>query len=91
MGERRHRYSHRVSERRRSGFPRLGHCGTWLIDELQLHNHNAHLHPGWSNTAEFQDTDERFGTVPLQSPRRGHENNQLPMAATFIFTAGQHY
>jgi hypothetical protein len=34
--ERRHRYSHRMSIRRRSGFPNFGHFDTWLIDQLQV-------------------------------------------------------
>ena len=36
MAERRHRYNQHVSERRRLGFPKLGHSDTWLIDSLQL-------------------------------------------------------
>ena len=43
---------------------------TWLIDELQLiveRNHNALLHPGWSNTFDLADTSESFGTVPIHS------------------------
>eukprot|EP00986_Skeletonema_menzelii_P017673 scaffold21014_cov74-Skeletonema_menzelii.AAC.1 len=30
-----HRHNHRVSEKRRHGFTRIGHFDTWLIDELQ--------------------------------------------------------
>ena len=33
LREHRHRYNHRISERRRLGFPRIGHYDTWLIDK----------------------------------------------------------
>ena len=36
MAEWRHRYNQHVSERRRLGFPRIGHSDTWLIDYLQI-------------------------------------------------------
>jgi hypothetical protein len=56
LAERRHRYNHKVLERRRTGFPRLGHYDTWLIDKLQLlveHNHNADYYPAWPNTGDY--------------------------------------
>ena len=71
MAERRHRYNQHVSERRRLGFPKLGHSDTWLIDSLQLlveHNHGVLLYPDWSNTSDYVTTEESFGTVPLQTP-----------------------
>jgi hypothetical protein len=64
-----HRYNHRISERRRASFPNIGHFDTWRVDALQLlveHNHNVLVYPNWSNTADFIDTEETFGTVPLQ-------------------------
>ena len=70
LGEHRHRYNMHVSERRRPGFPILGHCDTWKIDTLQIlvsENHGAQLYPEWSNSTDHLDTPERFGTVPLQS------------------------
>jgi hypothetical protein len=70
VGERRNRFTHRLSERRQTGFPKFGHYDTWLIDELQLlveRNHGVHLYPGWTNKADFCDTTERSGTVPLHS------------------------
>ena len=36
LAERRHRYNHNMSERRRHGFPKIGHYDTWLIDLLQV-------------------------------------------------------
>ena len=71
MREFRHRYNQGVSERRRPGFPRLGHFDTWLIEELQVlvqDNHHALLHPKWPNAADFAPTDEVLGTAPIQSP-----------------------
>ena len=68
LAERRHRYNHRVSERRRSGFPKIGHFGTWLLDKLQLlveKNHDVHFYPSWPNTGDYADTSEKFGTVPI--------------------------
>ena len=35
LREWRHRYNHRIAERRRLGFPKIGHYDTWLIDKLQ--------------------------------------------------------
>ncbi|KAL7535665.1 hypothetical protein ACHAXR_006652, partial [Thalassiosira sp. AJA248-18] len=48
LRERRHRHNHRVSERRRFGFPRIGHYDTWEIDELQVlvyKNHGCLIYP----------------------------------------------
>ena len=36
LREFRHRYNQRVSERRRPGFPKLGHYDTWLVDTNQV-------------------------------------------------------
>ena len=47
IAEFRHRYNHRASERRRLGFPRLGHYDTWLVDSIQLlveRNHGVLLY-----------------------------------------------
>ena len=70
MAERRHRYNHNVSARRRLGFPKIGHYDTWLIDSLQLlveRNHGVLLYPEWSNASDYVDTPESFGTVVLHS------------------------
>ena len=66
--ERRHRHNHRCAERRRFGFPKLGHYDTWLVDQLQnlvLKNHNHVLHPYWSNTSDCKETNESFDTVAI--------------------------
>ena len=66
----RHRFNHRISERRPLGYPWLGHYGTWLIDSLQSiveRNHGVLLFPEWSNASDFRTTPERFGTVALHS------------------------
>ena len=70
MAERRHRYNHKVSERRRLGFPILGHFDTWLIDSLQVlveHNHGIQLYQEWSNASDYKETGERFGTVRMHT------------------------
>jgi len=72
----RHRFNHRASERNRTKFPRIGHYNTWLIDELQrlvLQNHGVLMFPDWSNTSEFKDTAERFGTIPIHTKDLGDE------------------
>jgi hypothetical protein len=74
MAEWRHRFNQRISERRRLGFPKLGHYDTWLIDQYQLlvlANHNVLAYPGWTNASDFVDTPESFGTVPLHSAELG--------------------
>ena len=70
LAEWRHRFNHLVSERRRTGFPKFGHYDTWLIDKHQLlveQNHNVDFYPSWPNTADYADTSECFGTVPIHS------------------------
>ena len=70
----RHRFNHRASERNRTRFPRIGHYNTWFIDELQrlvLQNHGVLMFPDWSNTSEFKDTAERFGTIPIHTKDLG--------------------
>ena len=64
------------------------------MDELQLlveSNHNVNLYPGWSNTADFCTTTERFGTVPLHSPALGEAMSfiTLPPNVTSKFKADQ--
>jgi len=70
MTERWHRHNHRCSEKRRNGFPKVGHYDTWLIDSLQNLVHKKHsviLFPEWSNTSDFMQTNESFGTITLHS------------------------
>ena len=74
LAERRHRGNQNASERRRLGFPRLGHFDTWKVDALQLlveRNHGILLHPGWSNTNDYRPTSECFGTVRIHTPSLG--------------------
>jgi hypothetical protein len=64
------------------------------IDELQLlveRNWHVHLFPSWSNTADFSDTTERFGTVPLQSPALAAALATISLPAGVEFTADQQY
>jgi hypothetical protein len=59
-----------VSEKRRTGFPKLGTFDTWLVDIVQAlveKNHNILLWPGWSNTADFAETPEDFGVTAIHS------------------------
>ena len=80
LGERRHRHNQHSSERRRLGFPKIGHSDTWLIDELQLlveRNHGVLLYPDWSNTSDYQTTTESFGTVSLHSRALGEAIDKI--------------
>jgi hypothetical protein len=70
LAERRHRHDQRMSERYRSGFPRLGHYDSWKVDLLQIlvqKNHGRLLYPHWVNASDFRDTPESFNTVALHS------------------------
>ena len=90
--EYRHRYNHRMSERRRMGFPRIGHYDTWLFDAIQIlvdHNHNVLLFPFWCNSHDRLDTAESFGTVPLQSDELTMKVNHLSISPKL--TREQHY
>ena len=86
LAERRHRYNHNVSERRRLGFPKIGHYDTWRIDSLQTlveHNHSVLLYPEWSNASDYKYTTETFGTVSLHSAELAEaiEKIELPTNA----------
>ncbi len=68
LAERRHRHNHKCSERRRFGFPVLGHYNTWVVDQLQnlvRENHHTQMFPYWSNASEFKSTNETFDTIAL--------------------------
>jgi hypothetical protein len=70
LAERRHRHNHKCSERRRLGFPKLGHFDTWLVDQLQnlvRENHGIQLYPYWTNASDYIDTDESFDTIALHN------------------------
>ena len=70
LTERNHRYNQRMSESKRDNYPKFGHYDSWMIDLLQmlvLENHNVHLYPEWSNTMEFADANESFGTIALHN------------------------
>jgi len=70
----RHCYNQHVSERRRLGFPVIGHPWTWLIDKIQelvRKNHNVDAYKGWSNESDYERTKESFGTLPLHSKALG--------------------
>lgn len=70
LSERRHRYNHKINERKRLGFPKFGHYDTWLVDALQLlveKNHHILLYADWSDASDYKDTPESFGTVALHS------------------------
>jgi len=70
LREKRHRHNQNVSEKRRSGYPRIGHYDTWLVDLLQLlvmKNHDKRIYPDLSNTSEYLFTDESFDTIALHS------------------------
>ena len=82
--ERRHRLNHGVSERKRPGFPIVGHVDDWLIDQLQnlvFLNHGVILYPGWANATDYIDTPELFGTVPLHSAELGERLSKVTISA----------
>ena len=94
LAERRHRYNHNISERRRSGFPKIGHYDTWLIDHLNLlveDNHNVLLYPSWSNTSDCAKTKERFGTVSIHSHEVGRALATIKLDSKAKFTDDQQY
>ena len=95
-GERRHRYNHNMSGRRRHGFPKTGHYDTWLLDLLQVlveENHNVLIYPSWPNTADYADTSETFGTVPIHSPELGEKLKTIKLEPAVVkkFTSDQKY
>lgn len=70
LAERRHRHNQKCSERRRLGFPVLGHFNTWVVDQLQnlvRENHGIQLYPYWTNASDYIDTDESFDTIALHN------------------------
>ena len=70
----RHSYTQHISERRRPGFPKIGHLQTWLIDKVQLlveKNHGTLAFPHWSNESDYARTAEKFSTVPLHTVQLG--------------------
>ena len=72
LRERRHRHNQNVSEKRRFGYPRIGHYDTWLVDLLQIlvmKNHGLRIYPDLSNTSEYVSTDESFDSIALHSHR----------------------
>ena len=81
--EYRQRYNQRMSERRRIGFPQIGHYDTWLVDAVQIlvdYNHNVHIYSSLLNSTDNLDADETFGTVPLQSNELTIAVNQLSIS-----------
>jgi hypothetical protein len=59
LSGRRHRYNQKINERKRLGFPKIGHYDTWKIDVLQLlveRNHDVLLYPDWSNASDYKET-----------------------------------
>jgi hypothetical protein len=97
MAEWRHRYNQHVSERRRLGFPRIGHYDTWLIDYLQIiveRNHGVLLYPDWSNASDYETTCERFGTVAIHSQELADAIQNIELdkeLSNYRLTADQQY
>jgi hypothetical protein len=68
LAEKRHRHNQNISERRRAGFPKLGHFSSHKIDQLQelyVENHGCVLYPGWISASAYKPTDESFDTIAL--------------------------
>lgn len=78
LAEVRHRYNHRISERKIAGFPKIGHFDTWLVDLVQnlvARNHGIRVYPNWSNASEWAITPETFGLVPMHGKQLGDSIN----------------
>ena len=60
-----------MAELRRLGYPKIGHCDIWFIEELQvlcLSNHSKLLYCNLlHNSSQYIATNESFGAVTLQS------------------------
>ena len=54
-------------------------------------NWHVHLFPSWSKKADFSDTTERFGKVPLQSPALAAALATIILSAGVEFTVDQQY
>ena len=85
-----------MSERRRHGVPTIGPSDTWLIDLLQLlveDNHHVLEYPTWPNTADYADTTETFGTVPIPSAQLGETLQTITLEPAVVkkFTSDQKY
>jgi hypothetical protein len=97
MAEWRHRYIQHVSERRRLGFPRIGHYDTWLIDYLQIivkRNHGVLLYPDWSNASNYKATCEHFEMVAIHSQELADDINNIELGqklSKYRLTADQQY
>ena len=90
----RHRFNHDCAERKRLNFPRIGHYDTWLIDALQLlvqANHGVLLYPHWSNSSDFIDTPEKFGTVRLHSDQLGQALKNIELDSSIKFSGEKLY
>ena len=74
-----HRYNQKIFERRISGFPKIGHYNTWLVDLVQnlvAFNHSVRFCPNWTNASEVESTPEAHGVVPLHSKELGDAINR---------------
>jgi hypothetical protein len=97
MAEWRHRHNQGVSERKRIGFPRIGHYDTWLVDHLQKlveRNHGILIYPNWSNASDYEPTGELFGTVPVHSAQLAAAIDNIKLSkplSQFKFTEDQIY
>ena len=95
LAERRHRHNHKCSEKRRWGFPKIGHFDTWKIDQLQnltLDNHGLQIFPNWSNASDYKTTDESYDTIALHSGEL-HDSleTRYKNIPNFRLTRDQHY
>lgn len=54
-------------------------------------NHNKLLFPGWSNTSDFANTPETFGTVALHSPELAEVVSKIEVGEEVKLTSDQRY
>ena len=92
--EHRHRYNHQMAQRRRVGFPKIGHYDTWLIDAIQIlveRNHGTLVFPAWVNTGNYAPTTESCGVIPPQANELTEAVNLLHIPEMPMLSREQKY
>ena len=82
MAEWRHRYNQKQSCANRPNSPTFGHVDTWKVVTLQKlvkQNRGVELYRSWVNSSDFKNTQETFGTVPLQSAELAQAINDIDL------------
>jgi hypothetical protein len=94
LSQRLHRYNQKVNERKRAGFPKIGHYDTWKAIQLVLEkNQGVLVYPDWSNVSDYKETYKSFGMVALHSLELHEALGEVEIAedVTAHFTAKMKY